>query len=297
MTRSEHALHALALVAALATSLPLGARPLERPSHPQTTAPDPRTAVKEELYREFYARPPRTGEKAPSFSLPTTAGATLVLSELVAEGPVVLDFGNSTCPPFQKRSASMKALEEKWKGRVGFAVVYVRESNPDRGPFVGIRQPKTQAERDALATRFAAQCGRVAPIAVDRIDDAVLRAYGEPFNATYVVGRDGTVLYKEPWAPPARIDEELARIFGETRARARAARAGPADASTALELGGMSCQGCAIAVRNALLNVDGVESADVDLVAGTARVKHGSGVKPGDLVDAVLDTGFGAKAR
>lgn len=61
----------------------------------------------------------------------------------------------------------------------------------------------------------------------------------------------------------------------------------------ALSITGMTCDGCANAVRRALSRVAGVERAEVDLARGRAVV---AGVaRPEDLVAAVKAAGFGAE--
>lgn len=65
--------------------------------------------------------------------------------------------------------------------------------------------------------------------------------------------------------------------------------------TSVLKIGGMSCQNCARHVREALQEVPGVEYAEVDLDAGSARVKAG-GKGPGlsALVEAVGRAGYTA---
>ncbi len=65
--------------------------------------------------------------------------------------------------------------------------------------------------------------------------------------------------------------------------------------TSVLKIGGMTCQNCARHVREALQEVPGVEYAEVDLDAGSARVKAG-GKGPGlsALVEAVGRAGYTA---
>ena len=48
----------------------------------------------------------------------------------------------------------------------------------------------------------------------------------------------------------------------------------PPSARADLRVHGMGCQGCVSTVRKALLSVPGVNSAEVDLAAGHARVEY-----------------------
>ena len=62
---------------------------------------------------------------------------------------------------------------------------------------------------------------------------------------------------------------------------------------TVLEVEGMTCGHCVAAVKRALEEVPGVESADVVLEPGRATVMH-EGI-PGALVAAVEDEGYSAR--
>lgn len=60
-----------------------------------------------------------------------------------------------------------------------------------------------------------------------------------------------------------------------------------------LSVSGMTCGGCANAVKRVLAEVPGVTEAAVDLAEGRATVKGGA--RPEDLVAAVEAAGFGAR--
>lgn len=61
---------------------------------------------------------------------------------------------------------------------------------------------------------------------------------------------------------------------------------------TELKIEGMSCSHCSAAVERALKEVPGVNAAEVNLEAGTARV-HGS-ASLADLMAAVAEEGYTA---
>jgi len=62
-----------------------------------------------------------------------------------------------------------------------------------------------------------------------------------------------------------------------------------------LKVSGMTCSGCAVSVRNALLETPGVASAEVDLESALAKVQYdGAQVSTGKLIEAVSKTGFKA---
>jgi len=65
---------------------------------------------------------------------------------------------------------------------------------------------------------------------------------------------------------------------------------------TTLKIEGMMCEGCVANVTKALEELDGVESAAVDLKKGTATVMH-DGVPNEKLIGAVVDIGFRASVK
>ncbi len=75
-----------------------------------------------------------------------------------------------------------------------------------------------------------------------------------------------------------------------------AARSAPAQLSTVeLKVSGMTCEGCAVGVRNALLETPGVASASVDFKAGRATVQYDpSKASTTQLIEAVSKAGFKA---
>jgi copper chaperone CopZ len=71
------------------------------------------------------------------------------------------------------------------------------------------------------------------------------------------------------------------------------ARATPGGARIALGVSGMTCEGCAGAVRRVLTRVPGVSKAEIDLAGGRATVEGTAPVS--DLVAAVEAAGYGAR--
>ncbi len=60
-----------------------------------------------------------------------------------------------------------------------------------------------------------------------------------------------------------------------------------------LKVSGMTCGHCQTAVSKALQLVSGVQSAQVDLLNGTAKIE-GEHLDPIALISAVIDEGYGA---
>ncbi len=115
----------------------------------------------------------RTGT-APDFTLPTLDGATLTLSYILAEKPVVLDFWASWCPHCQANMPNLDALYTDYGDRIEVIGVNMRES-PE----------KARAFADRLDISY--------PIVLDAGD--VASAYGIRYTNTHVLIRqDGTIL-------------------------------------------------------------------------------------------------------
>lgn len=72
----------------------------------------------------------------------------------------------------------------------------------------------------------------------------------------------------------------------------------PADAAKVeLTITGMSCDGCANGLHNALLGVDGVFSADVSFASGKAAVSYDQKkLKVDDLIAVITKAGYKATA-
>lgn len=66
--------------------------------------------------------------------------------------------------------------------------------------------------------------------------------------------------------------------------------------NTVIKVGGMSCQSCVKSVTSSLSGLPGVDSAEVSLEAGEARVAYDAQqLSRQALLDAVEDAGFDAE--
>ena len=93
----------------------------------------------------------KDGDAAPDFTLQDIEGKkTVRLSELRGK-PVVLIFGSCTCPPFVASTRQTAQLYERYKDRVHFFLIYIREAHPTDGWVVPgnqftVKSPKTLEE-------------------------------------------------------------------------------------------------------------------------------------------------------
>ena len=99
---------------------------------------------------------------------------------------------------------AVRRLHDEFYGRANFLLVYVREAHaaeewvmPDnaaRG--LVVPQPTTDDERASAARECVGDYLLSMPTAVDRVDDAVCRAYGAWPDRLYVIGPDGRIAYQ-----------------------------------------------------------------------------------------------------
>lgn len=177
----------------------------------------------------------QAGSVAPEFTLPLLnptekQGAssrktnkkitqTVSLHELRAKQPVVLILGSFTCPPFRSQLEGVDKVFEQFKDRTQFLLVYVREAHPDsilsvvgangRETLLKIPQPKDLSTRVSNATICQRTKDLDIPIAVDKIDNRVGKAYAGWPNRMVVVGTDGKILYATDPAPGGTNAQKL----------------------------------------------------------------------------------------
>lgn len=166
----------------------------------------------------------QVGKPAPAFTLPLLpqeknsgqagdreAETTVSLDKLRAERPVVLIFGSLTCPPFRGQLENVDAVYDQFKDRAEFLFVYIREAHPDsvvsvldesgNETLLKIVQPTDDATRGSTAATCQRMVNLRMPVAVDRLDNAVGRAYAGWPNRMVVVGVDGNILMASDPSP------------------------------------------------------------------------------------------------
>ena len=101
----------------------------------------------------------------------------------------------------------MGSLHELWEqhgDRVAFVVVYIREAHPEDGWVVtpnrdagiAFNDPTSDEERHEAAASCALGLQIRMPVVVDRVDDAIARAYGALPDRLYLVGRGGRIAFQ-----------------------------------------------------------------------------------------------------
>lgn len=132
---------------------------------------------------------------------------------------------------------SLRDLYAKYRDRVQFLIIYIREAHPVDGWWLGgadagqflkamgskaatdIYDPKTMEERRTVAGRCEVALQYDIQTYVDDMDDTVSQAYAAMPTRLYLVGRDGQIVYAGGLGPfgfkpaelGAAIDEYLAK--------------------------------------------------------------------------------------
>ena len=97
----------------------------------------------------------------------------------------------------------LNEIYAKYKDQVRFYVVYIREAHADDGwrvpenlrQDIRFREPRSAAERTAVATLCQINLDLQMPMLVDSIDNTVEEQYISLPMRLYLVGRDGEIVY------------------------------------------------------------------------------------------------------
>jgi thiol-disulfide isomerase/thioredoxin len=150
--------------------------------------------VLRDLY--FTRDDPGPGNRVPGFDLPTVAGDRVRSSDLPKSGPMLLIFGSSTCPVTDNAAPGLNDLYHRFGHRVRFVMVNVREAHPGKA----IPQPGTLPIKLAHAELLQQLHNFEFEVAVDDIDGTLHRALSPKPNSAYLLGADGTILFRAQWA-------------------------------------------------------------------------------------------------
>lgn len=150
--------------------------------------------VLKDLY--FNRDDPGPGDRVPEFDLPTVGGGRFRSADLAETGPALLVFGSSTCPVTDNAAPGLNELYLRFGDRVRFVMVNVREAHPGKA----FPQPRTLDAKMAHAEQLRNLHGFEFEVAVDDVDGTLHRALGPKPNSAYVLGADGTILFRAHWA-------------------------------------------------------------------------------------------------
>jgi len=99
---------------------------------------------------------------------------------------------------------TLDALADRFRDRVSFLTVYIREAHPEEGWIlpenrrsgVAVDEPRSDEARREVAAACATALRLRMPMVVDAVDNAVASAYGGWPDRLYLVGRDGRIAYR-----------------------------------------------------------------------------------------------------
>ena len=150
------------------------------------------------VMKDMYFRKddPAPGDRVPDFDLPTLGGGRFSSTDLDETGPALLIFGSYTCPVTENAAPGLEELHERFGNRVRFVMVDVREAHPGKA----VPQPETMDQKTAHAQLLRNINGFSFEVAVDDIDGTFHRALGPKPNSAYILGKDGTILFRAQWA-------------------------------------------------------------------------------------------------
>lgn len=168
------------------------------------------------------------GAKAIDFALADVRGERVVLTQLLKSAPVVLELGARTCGNFNWNIEGMDRLAKKFSGKAHFLTVYAIEphpSFPDPSPFRGrpfllhysdAAQPRTYAERRALAATTQKKLTPERRVLVDDLDNPVWCTYGPAPNAAFIIRQDGIIEAAHPWMHVESLETSLEALLDRT---------------------------------------------------------------------------------
>lgn len=162
---------------------------------------------------------PGPGDRVPEFDLPTVGGGRFRSSDLAQTGPALLIFGSSTCPVTDNAAPGLNELYLHYGDRIRFVMVNVREAHPGKT----FPQPRTLDTKMAHAEQLRDLHGFKFEVAVDDVDGTLHRALSPKPNSAYVLGTDGTILFRAHWANDTKsLAEALnAIVAGESPRRSQ----------------------------------------------------------------------------
>ena len=138
---------------------------------------------------------PKPGDHVPDFDLPLLGGGRFRSADLGETGPALLIFGSYTCPVTDSAAPGLNELHARFGDRVRFVMVNVREAHPGQA----VPQPKTPDEKTAHAELLRDLHGFKFEVAVGDIDGTFHRALSPKPNSAYLLGKDGTILFRAQW--------------------------------------------------------------------------------------------------
>ena len=171
-----------------------------------------------EIIHQRFAEASDVGAPAPDFDLETTDGDRLRLSDL--RGKVVaFQFAAMTCPPARTELDRWTVLNDKYDPEeVVMLNIYSAERHAGEPGYRDFTDPTSYAEKFEYAKMLSELTDMT--IAVDSLDEAVLKQYGPVANPGFVVDQEGNLVFKTQWADATKIEKVVDTLLeiGESEA-------------------------------------------------------------------------------
>lgn len=158
---------------------------------------------------------PAVGTPAPDFELALSDGGRLRLEDRRGRIAVFV-FASLTSPEARMQVPRFETLADRFRDDgIDVFVVYNRERHAGERGFPDRAPATTPEQRAAHARELAATTAL--PVAIDAVDDAVARQYGDVPNSAWVVGREGTIVFRATWADAGKVEQVLERMLRHER--------------------------------------------------------------------------------
>ena len=104
---------------------------------------------------------------------------------------------------------ALEALRDRYRGRVAFFVVYIKEAHPEDGwvleanreQHIAVHDPTTPEQRAEVAGTCAVRLEIRMPVLLDAVDNRVASQYGGWPDRLYLIGRNGRVAFQGEEGP------------------------------------------------------------------------------------------------
>ena len=168
--------------------------------------------------KEWEKGAPRAGEPAPDFEvekLTPTGDRTGEMFRLSSNKgkPLAMVMGSYTWPPFREYAVRMNNIYEKYKDRIEFLCVYIREAHPEDGisgypaqsnvkDDIFISTHTNIEERAEVAQMCVLRLNLKMPMALDNMRDQVDQGYRAMPERLAVIDAEGKIAYisaQGPW--------------------------------------------------------------------------------------------------
>lgn len=131
------------------------------------------------------------------------------IQDLIQEKPIVIQLGSITCPAYDLNISKTKELSEKYKGKVDFYTLYVRENHPTEKfkPHSNFQQKIEYARQ----LQKEDQIGH--DILIDEIEGTLHSQIGKFGNSTYLIGKDGKIAHWSIFTEPQLLEAGISELL------------------------------------------------------------------------------------